>query len=90
MAFYITGARREPTAKAAGRKKDLEEYLAGDLSASEDGLKVYQKGEIDGRQFPLDDGIIDILAIDARGRLTAVVIAEGRAGNAVFKKTSGC
>lgn len=58
-------------------ERDLEEYLVRNLGQLEEGLKLYSKESITGRQFNTDAGKIDILAL---ARADYFVVLELKAG----------
>jgi hypothetical protein len=59
---------------------DLRDFLANNLGCVEPGLRLYQQGEQKGVEFPVDDGRIDILAVDTAGRFVVfeLKLARGR------------
>lgn len=59
---------------------DLRDFLANNLDCVEPGLRLYRQGERSGVEFPVDDGRIDILAVDRAGRFVVFEfkLARGR------------
>jgi endonuclease len=53
-------------------EKDLQNFLAKNLSLLEPGLKLYTEEGITGLEFPVDGRFIDILAIDKDKNLVVV------------------
>ena len=46
----------------------LREFLSTHLESIESGLRLYRDGERSGVEFPVEEGMIDILATDRQGR----------------------
>jgi hypothetical protein len=85
---FLAG-RGEPTAdgedeeeedQAFAAEADLRDFLANNLGCVEAGLRLYQQGERKGVEFPVDDGRIDILALDRSDRFVVfeLKLARGR------------
>jgi hypothetical protein len=53
-------------------ERDLEEYLIRDLSKIEEGLKLFEERGLTGRQFKIEKGSIDILALDKDQNLVVI------------------
>ena len=75
---YLNGTESDGTdddevsEQAFAAEADLRDFLAANLTVIEPGLRLYEQAERKGVEFPVDQGRIDILAIDAKG--TYVVI----------------
>jgi hypothetical protein len=85
---FLEGRRAEPDPEAEvaddidenqsfAAETDLRDFLAKYPSRIEVGLTVYQDGERSGVEYSIDDGRIDILAMD-RDKRFVVIGAEGR------------
>jgi len=59
-------------------EKDLQHYLAKNLSIIEPGLKLYEEEGITGIEFPVGGRFIDILAVDAQNNLTVIELKVSR------------
>lgn len=57
---------------------DLKRYLSKNLSLIEDGLKLYQEGEISGIEYPVGGRFIDLLAVDRQGALVVIELKVSR------------
>jgi len=66
--------------QAFAAEADLRDFLANNLECVESGLRLYRQGERSGVEFPVDDGWIDILAVDKAGRFVVfeLKLARGR------------
>ncbi|MEK7992435.1 MAG: endonuclease NucS domain-containing protein [Planctomycetota bacterium] len=66
--------------QAFAAETDLRDFLANNLDCVETGLRLYRQGERNGIEFPVEDGRIDILAIDKAGRFVVfeMKLARGR------------
>jgi hypothetical protein len=62
----------------------LRDFLANNLSCVEPGLRLYQEGERKGVEFAVDDGRIDILAVDGTGRFVVFELKVARGRNKVI------
>src|SRR5262245_7532090 len=60
---------------------DLRDYLAKNPERVEPGLQLYRDGDRAGVEFPVDDGRIDILAMDKAGRHVVVELKVSRGRN---------
>lgn len=59
-------------------EKDLQGFLAKNLSLIEPGLQLYQDEGINGIEFPAGGRFIDILAMDATGCLVVIELKVSR------------
>jgi hypothetical protein len=59
-------------------ESDLRDFLAKNLTLIEPGLKLYQDEGITGVEFPVGGRFIDILALDAEGRLVVIELKVSR------------
>ncbi len=69
-------------------ERDLQSYLANNLTKIESGLKLYkQSDDVSGLEFPIDDTgrRIDILAVDATGMYVVIELKVSRG----YEKTAG-
>ncbi|MFO7967797.1 MAG: endonuclease NucS [Archaeoglobaceae archaeon] len=64
-------------------ERDVEDYLVRDLSRIEEGLKLFEERGLTGRQYKIDKGYIDILAVDKNQNLVVIEIKAGTAQNSV-------
>lgn len=81
-------AGREPTPdgedeeeeQAFAAEADLRDFLANNLGCVEAGLRLYQHGERKGVEYAVDEGRIDILAVDRSDRFVVfeLKLARGR------------
>ena len=64
-------------------ESDLRDFLAKNLSCIEQGLKLFQDGQQNGLEYPIDNGLgrIDILAIDSEDRPVVVELKLSRGRN---------
>ena len=60
-------------------ERDLEEYILRNLNQIEDGLRLYSKKGIRGRQLSTDVGRIDILAVDKNDDFVVIELKAGTA-----------
>ncbi|MCL4325670.1 MAG: endonuclease NucS [Candidatus Thermoplasmatota archaeon] len=70
-------------------EKDLEEYIIRNLNQIENGLELYSKKGITGRQFSTDVGRMDILAIDKDGNFLVIELKAGTARYSVIGQILG-
>lgn len=59
-------------------EKDLQNYLAKNLSVIEPGLKLYEDEGINGIEFPVGGRFIDILAVDTGGSFVVIELKVSR------------
>ena len=66
--------------QAFAAESDLRDFLANNLDCVEPGLTLYAKDDQKGIEFPVDDGRIDILAIDKNAKhiVFELKLARGR------------
>lgn len=57
------------------------DFLARNLECVEPELQLYHQAGRDGVEFPVDDGRIDILAVDKAGRFVVFELKLGRGRN---------
>jgi RecB family endonuclease NucS len=60
---------------------DLRDFLAKNPSCIEKGLRLYQSDSRSGVEFPVENGYIDILAIDQNQSFVVVELKVGRGRN---------
>ncbi len=59
-------------------EKDLQNFLAKNLSLIEPGLSLYLEEEISGIEFPVGNRFIDILAIDSNNNYVVIELKVSR------------
>lgn len=59
-------------------EKDLQNFLAKNLSIIEPGLSLYVEEEISGIEFPVGNRFIDILAIDSNNNYVVIELKVSR------------
>lgn len=59
----------------------LRDFLAKHPDRLEPGLRLYSTAEVEGVEYPVDDGRIDILGVDAKGRFVVVELKLSRGRN---------
>ncbi len=74
------GPEEEEEQKFAA-EDDLRDFLAEHPGCIEQGLEVYRNGERDGVEFVIDDGRIDILAVDRQKKFVVIELKVGRGRN---------
>ena len=60
---------------------DLRNVLAGNLECIEPGLRLYQADGVTGLEYQIDDGRIDILAVDKKGQHVVIELKLSRGRN---------
>jgi hypothetical protein len=71
----------DETGQAFAAETDLRDFLAKNLNCIEAGLTLYKTAERSGVEFPVDDGRIDILAVDQKGRYVVIELKLGKGRN---------
>ena len=73
-------AEDEDEDQAFAAEADLSDFLATNLDRVESGLRLYRQGDQNGVEFRVDDGRIDILAVDKAGQFVVfeLKLARGR------------
>jgi hypothetical protein len=70
-------------------EKQLEDFLASNLSMLEPGLRLYKSDDgREGRQYPTDVGVIDLLCVRPNGVLVVVELKRGRSSDSVVGQVS--
>jgi len=59
----------------------LRDFLAKNPERMEVGLRLYSTPENEGIEFPVDDGRIDLLAVDRRGKFVVIELKVSRGRN---------
>ncbi len=67
--------------QAFAAEADLRDFLANNLECIEDRLRLYQKSEQKGVEFPVDGGRIDILAVDQSNGFVVIELKLERGRN---------
>ena len=67
--------------QAFAAERDLRDFLANNLSCVEAGLRLYQQGERNGVEFPIENGRIDVLALDSADRFVVFELKVTRGRN---------
>jgi Endonuclease NucS len=62
-------------------ESDLRDFLANNPACIEPGLSLYRIGDRSGVEFPVENGYIDILAVDREGRFVVIELKVGRGRN---------
>ncbi len=65
-------------------ESDLRDFLAKNPSCIEQGLRLYQAGDRSGVEFPVEEGYIDILAVDRNDRYVVIELKLGKGRNKVM------
>jgi RecB family endonuclease NucS len=74
--------------QAFAAEADLRDFLANNLSVIEQGLRLYQDGTRSGVEYPIDNGYIDILAVDKNNHFAVIELKVGRGRNRVIGRIS--
>jgi hypothetical protein len=74
-------AEAEETDQAFAAETDLRDFLAKNPTHIEPGLSLYQTEGRSGVEFPIENGFIDILAIDRDKRFVVIELKVGRGRN---------
>lgn len=72
---------------AVVHEKVIEDILEHHLGHLEKGLTLYREGDVSGRQFQTERGIIDLLARDDKGNWIVIELKKARAGDKVLGQT---
>jgi len=67
-------------------ERDLEDHIIRNLDQIEDGLKLYSRDGLNGRQFNTDVGRVDILAIDKNNNFVVIELKAGKAHHSVISQ----
>ena len=76
----ITQKHKEPeeNGNEFAYEKDLQNFLAKNLSLIEPGLSLYMEEEISGIEFPVGNRFIDILALDRENNYVVIELKVSR------------
>lgn len=78
----------DDTEQAFALESDLRDFLANNLATLEPGLKLYQESARSGVEYPIEDGRIDILAIDKNNRPVVIELKLSRGRNRTIGQLS--
>jgi hypothetical protein len=70
-------------------ENDLEEHLVRDLSQLENGLTIFEKEGLNGRQYNTDVGRIDILAVDKNNNFVVIELKAHLANDSAVGQVLG-
>lgn len=62
-------------------ESDLRDFLAANLECIEQGLRLHSTGDRSGIEFPIENGFIDILAVDHNERFVVIELKLSRGRN---------
>lgn len=85
----IAGDEETAIAATISLERDLEEYIVKNLGQIEDGLKLYSKQNITGRQFNTEVGRIDILALDKNSNFVVIELKASTANYSTIGQILG-
>ncbi len=71
----------EESEQAFAAESDLRDFLAKNPASIEPGLSLYQKEGRSGVEYPIENGYIDILAVDRDKRFVVIELKVGRGRN---------
>ena len=74
---------------AISLERDLEEYIIRNLGQIDEGLKLYSKEGISGRQFNTNIGKVDILSVDKNNNFVVIELKAGTANYSVIGQVLG-
>ena len=77
----VSDEDEEEADQAFAEEAHLRDFLAKNLNCIEAGLRLYQTTEHSGVEFPVDDGRIDILAVDRNDRFLVVELKVSKGRN---------
>src|SRR5207249_4551886 len=70
-------------------ERQLEDFLASDLTLLEKGLRLYRDEDgREGRQYPTDVGVIDLLCVRDNGDILIIELKRGRSSDTVVGQVS--
>ena len=69
-------------------ERQLEDFLAVNLNMLEKGLQLYREDGDEGRQYPTEVGIIDLLCVRQNNELLVVELKRGRSSDVVVGQIS--
>jgi hypothetical protein len=75
------GSEPEDSEQQFAVESDLRDFLANNLSIIESDLKLYRDGDRTGVEYSIDDGRIDILAVDRDNRPVVIELKVSRGRN---------
>ena len=69
-------------------ERQLEDFLVSNLNMLEKGLQLYREDGDEGRQYPTEVGIIDLLCIRPNNEMLIVELKRGRSSDVVVGQIS--
>lgn len=72
---------RNEEAEQFALEAHLRDFLAKNLERVEPGLRLYSAGDQSGVEFPVQDGRIDLLGVDAQGKYVVIELKLSRGRN---------